>query len=114
MNKMIAYCGLDCETCEARLATVSDDDYFREKVALKWSALNGAVITREMINCTGCRIDGAKTPYCESMCPIRKCAGAKALETCGDCAEKRDCEKLGAILANSEDARRNVRKEEGK
>ena len=25
MNDYIAYCGLDCETCEARLATVNND-----------------------------------------------------------------------------------------
>ena len=26
MNEYTAYCGLDCETCEARLATVNNDD----------------------------------------------------------------------------------------
>ena len=35
MNKYIAYCGLDCETCEARIATVNDDNELREEVA-KW------------------------------------------------------------------------------
>ncbi len=25
MNKYIAYCGLDCESCEARLATVNNN-----------------------------------------------------------------------------------------
>ena len=26
MTDYIAYCGLDCETCEARLATVNNDN----------------------------------------------------------------------------------------
>lgn len=41
MNDYIAYCGLNCETCEARLATVNNDDALRSKVAKLWSELNG-------------------------------------------------------------------------
>lgn len=26
MNEFIAYCGLDCEKCEARIATMNNDD----------------------------------------------------------------------------------------
>ena len=33
MKEYIAYCGLNCETCEARLATMKNDDALREKVA---------------------------------------------------------------------------------
>ena len=29
MNKFIAYCGLDCEKCEARIATINNDDILR-------------------------------------------------------------------------------------
>ena len=108
MKELIAYCGLDCESCEARTATVRNDDALREKVAALWSELNGMEITSEMINCVGCRIDGAKTPYCESLCPIRQCALGKTLETCGSCAEHRTCEKLGMILKNNGEARRNL------
>ena len=81
MKELIAYCGLDCESCEARIATARNDNALREKVAALWSELNGVEITSEMINCVGCRIDGAKTPYCESLCPIRQCALGKKLET---------------------------------
>ena len=108
MKELIAYCGLDCESCEARTATVRNDDALREKVAALWSELNGVEITSEMINCVGCRIDGAKTPYCESLCPIRQCALGKTLETCGNCAEHMTCEKLGMILKNNGEARRNL------
>ena len=98
MKKYIAYCGLDCESCEARLATVNNDATLRQKVAKEWSKLNGVEITPEMINCVGCRIDGIKTPYCEALCPIRQCALKRNLETCGSCGEMDGCEKLGMII----------------
>ena len=101
----IAYCGLDCEKCEARLATVNDDNELRSKVAREWSELNSVEITPEMINCSGCRIDGVKTPYCDSLCPIRQCAREKQMETCGGCLEMKSCEKVGAIIGNNSDAR---------
>lgn len=87
MNDFIAYCGLDCEACEARLTTMNNDNALRVKVAKNWSELNGVEITAEMINCTGCRIDSVKTPYCQSLCPIRQCAMGKEIETCGKCSE---------------------------
>ena len=98
----------DCERCEARLATVRNDEALRESVARRWSALNGVEITPEMINCAGCRVDGVKTPYCESLCPIRQCALQKCAETCGNCAEMETCEKVGMILGNNAEARRNL------
>ena len=33
MGDMIAYCGLDCEKCDAYLATIHDDQALREKTA---------------------------------------------------------------------------------
>ncbi len=109
MKDFIAYCGLDCETCEARIATANDDDALRVKVAKLWSELNGVEITPEMINCAGCRIDGVKTPYCDSLCPIRQCAMNKKVETCGSCCDLETCEKVGMIIKNNEDALHNLR-----
>ena len=109
MNQYIACCGLDCETCEARLATVNNDDALRAKVAKLWSDLNGVEITPEMINCVGCRINGVKTPYCESLCPIRQCALGRGVETCGNCSEMESCEKLGAITEHNSDALKRLK-----
>ena len=108
MNKLIAHCGLDCEKCEARIATLNNDDALRERVAKKWSELNGVEITPSMINCLGCRMDGVKTPYCEAMCPIRQCALRKRIATCADCAEMTICSKLAPILSHSDEARSNI------
>lgn len=104
MNDYIAYCGLDCESCEARIATVNDDNELRNKVAKEWSELNHMEITPEMINCSGCRIPGAKTPYCEKLCPIRQCAMERKVETCGACPEMSTCKKVSMVTANNPEA----------
>ena len=109
MKPYIAYCGLDCETCEARLATINDDKELREKIAKEWSELNHIEITPEMINCEGCRIDGVKTPYCDSLCPIRQCGLKKGYETCGDCNELEACKKIAMVISNNKEALRNLK-----
>ena len=58
MKNLIAYCGLDCGTCNARKAMLANDDALREKVARLWSELNGADITPEMIHCKDCQTVG--------------------------------------------------------
>jgi hypothetical protein len=109
MKELIACCGLDCEMCDARIATVHDDDALREKTARLWSEMNHVPITKEMIHCMGCRADGAKTPYCDSLCEIRKCALEKGLDTCGDCSELERCKTVGMVLGSSPDALKNLR-----
>ncbi len=109
MKKRIAYCGLDCERCDAYLATVRDDQKLRERTAKLWAELNQAPILPEHINCAGCRADGVKTVYCETLCEIRRCAQKKGVATCGDCPDLERCQTVGAIFSNSPDARRNLR-----
>lgn len=111
MNEYIAYCGLNCETCEARIATINNDDELRSKVAKEWSELNKVTIIPEMINCTGCRVEGVKTPFCESLCTIRKCAKEKNYETCGKCKELEKCEKVKVIIENNKEALNNLIKQ---
>ena len=108
MDRYIAYCGLNCGTCEAHLATVNHDEALRAKVAKQWSEWNRAEITPDMIYCDGCRLDGLKTPYCESLCTIPRCAREKGLETCGDCPDKATCPDLHVIVWNNETARKNL------
>ena len=108
MNGYIAYCGLDCEACEARKATVENDQALREKVAKEWSELNKVEITPEMINCAGCRIPGPKTPFCDSLCPIRQCAQGKGIETCGGCPEMKACDQLKMITGTNKEALRRL------
>ena len=108
MQEKIAVCGLDCEKCDAYVATKTNDDALREKVAREWSAMNHVTITPGMINCDGCRANGRKTPYCASLCPVRQCALGKGVETCADCEAIATCETIAPILGYSEEAKKNL------
>ena len=109
MKKMIAYCGLDCEKCDAYIATVRDDQELREKTAKAWTELNQVPILPEHINCQGCRAEGIKTVFCDSLCEIRQCALKKGVETCGNCGELEKCQNVGIILAGNPEARKNLK-----
>ena len=81
MKQLIACCGLDCEGCDARIATVGNDNELREKTARKWSEMNNAPeITAATINCMGCR----------------------------DCKELNSCPIVGAVFLHAPDAKENL------
>ena len=109
MRDMIAYCGLDCEKCDAYLATIHDDQTLREKTAKLWAELNNAPIMPEHINCEGCRVNRIKTVYCDSLCRIRQCALKKGMTTCGDCTEMEKCQTVGTITSNNSAALKNLK-----
>ncbi len=93
MEKLIACCGLNCVACEARIATIANDDELRAQTAEKWKGQYGADITSEMINCTGCREEGVKIGHCAD-CGIRNCVKSKDFQTCADCEKLENCELL--------------------
>lgn len=101
MRDMIGYCGLDCEKCDAYLATVHNDQALREKTAKQWAELNQAPIRPEHINCEGCRVDGMKTIYCETLCDIRQCALKRGVAVCGVCPDVETCPTVAKITANN-------------
>ena len=109
MRDTIAYCGLDCEKCDAYIATKNNDQALREKTAKAWAELYNSPILPEHINCEGCRIDGIKMIYCDKMCGIRKCAMKKGFTTCGDCPELETCQTVGFVISNNSDALKNLR-----
>ena len=97
MTKLISCCGLDCSACDARIATLADDNELRAATAEKWKIqYNSPDITAEMINCTGCREPGVKFGYC-LVCGIRSCAKTKGFSTCGECPELEKCDTVGMV-----------------
>ena len=108
MTPLIAYCGLDCARCEARTATLHNDDTLREQVARQWSEWNHVDIPASSINCLGCRTEGVKCPYCDSMCPIRQCALRREVSHCGECPESPNCHLLQQVHHNAPEARANL------
>ena len=109
MKDMIGYCGLDCKKCDAYIATVNDDRALREKTAKLWAELNNAPILPEHINCEGCRMDGAKTVFCEHICEVRQCALKRDVATCVGCSELETCPTVGVILENNPEALENLK-----
>ncbi len=109
MEKVIACCGLNCATCDARIATLANDNELRAQTAEKWKVQHGAVdITAEMINCTGCREDGVKFAHCNE-CEIRKCADEKEFKTCAQCNELDTCETVKSLLQFVPEALTNLK-----
>lgn len=109
MEKFIACCGWDCALCEARIATLTNDDELREKTAERWRIQhNSPGLKAEMINCTGCRSDGIIFDYCKH-CEIRLCVASKNYRTCGECDQLENCQVLNKVLQYVPDALENLK-----
>lgn len=105
MPEMIACCGIDCDTCEAQIATKTNDEALRRKTAVEWSKSFGHDFKPEEINCTGCTTEaGPHVAYCESMCEIRKCARKRKLANCSACADY-GCATIAAFHKNVPEAK---------
>jgi hypothetical protein len=109
MEKLIACCGYNCATCDARIATVTNDNELRAKKAEEWKIqYNTADISPEMINCTECRGDGVIIGHCQH-CEIRNCVRSKGFQTCADCNEMEICQTLEKVLRYVPDALENLK-----
>lgn len=110
MEKIISCCGLNCATCDARIATLANDDNLRAQTAEKWKVQhNAAGITPEMINCTGCREEGVKFNHCNN-CDIRKCADNKGFRTCAECKELETCAIIKGLHQYVPEALENLKR----
>ena len=96
MEKLVACCGLDCSTCDAQIATATNDEALRAQTAEKWKVQFSPDITPEMINCTGCRVEGVKFAHC-TQCEIRNCVQSNGFQTCADCEKLESCVLLKNI-----------------
>jgi hypothetical protein len=97
MEKLISCCGLNCSTCDARIATIKNDDELRRITAEKWrTAYNAPELSPIMINCTGCREEGLKFNHCE-VCEIRNCVRAKGFQTCAECQDMETCSIVSGV-----------------
>lgn len=108
MEKLISCCGINCASCDARKATITNDNELRAKTAETWRSQHSPDITAEMINCTGCREVGVKFNHCEK-CEIRNCADSKNFKTCGECDKLENCAILNNVLQFVPDALNNLK-----
>jgi hypothetical protein len=109
MEKIISCCGLNCAECEARIATLANDDKLRAETAEKWmKQFNATGITAEMINCTGCMEHGVKVGHCYE-CQVRNCVISKGFKTCAECEKMETCDIVGQIHKFVPSAMENLR-----
>ncbi|MHA1907376.1 MAG: DUF3795 domain-containing protein [Candidatus Thorarchaeota archaeon] len=101
VSSNIAYCGLDCDACPAKLAKMNDDDDLRTKMQQEWGS-DEYPLSMNDINCDGCKTsDGVHFKFCAS-CSVRKCASEKGVETCAHC-DNYGCDILETWLSNAGD-----------
>ena len=106
MDKIIAYCGLNCSECPAYVATQSGDPAELERVAAQWrEAFNMPDLTAESVICDGClQTDGGRLScYCAT-CAIRACAVERSVVNCAHCADFA-CDKLAAFWVHAPEAK---------
>jgi Protein of unknown function (DUF3795) len=109
MNKLIACCGLNCETCDAYIATIQNSDELRKQTAEKWGKMyHSPEIKAESINCTGCRSAGVKFAHCYE-CKIRTCVTSKGFETCGECSSLETCKIVAMVHQYVPEALNNLK-----
>jgi hypothetical protein len=106
MEKMIAYCGIECSKCPALIAKKENNDELRKKTAEEWSKQFNAEMKPEDINCDGCLSTGVLVGYC-NICEIRKCGIEKKVENCAYCNDY-ICEKLEKWFKNVPDAKNRL------
>jgi len=107
MDKIIAFCGLDCAECPAFIATQKNDDNERKKVAELWNKDYKTNLKPEAINCLGCITEsGSIFNYCQ-VCEIRKCGKERKVKNCGYCSDY-PCELLNKFLVQVPKAKVNL------
>jgi hypothetical protein len=118
MDKIIAFCGLDCAECPGLIATQKNDDNERRKVAELWNKEYKTNVKPEDINCLGCITEsvtpGVQRPtgaelvfnYCK-VCEIRKCGRGKKIKNCAYCVDY-PCELLNKFLVQSPKSKANL------
>ena len=95
---MIAYCGLECDSCPIHLATLENDLVkqikMRIEIAEQLSKIYGTTPKPEIItDCDGCKDNNGRLFAPCADCRIRKCAIDKNMINCAYCSDFA-CEKL--------------------
>lgn len=114
MNKMIAYCGLDCNTCPIYLVTREKN---KEKQKEKRKEIVNLIKEHygldfrlgDITDCDGCMGETGRLFSACKDCPIRKCARKKRIESCAYCNEY-ICETLEEFFKKEPDARVRLNK----
>lgn len=101
--EQIAPCGIDCNNCDAYIATLTGNTELRLKLAENYLAQYYKEIDPETLYCDACSSEGRHIGFCAE-CEIRACAFGKGYSTCAECSEF-PCEKGSFIWTESSKSR---------
>lgn len=82
----ISYCGIKCDQCPIFIATKTNDEKMKEKLAQEYSSEKCTFISKDM-ECAGCRSSYAEHSKMCGGCEIRLCGKTRDIITCAECAE---------------------------
>jgi hypothetical protein len=81
---IVARCGYRCDLCPAYKGNVRGPDD-QQRTSDGWFKYYGFRIPQEQICCDGCLDERLAARRIDTNCPIRPCAIARGVETCGHC-----------------------------
>jgi len=90
-KRLSAVCGLFCPACSVFIGT-------KEDPARLYVIAQRVQRPVEELRCSGCRSE-KRCFYCDSNCKMSKCAAAKRVDFCGECAEY-PCKDLKVFQAD--------------
>ena len=79
----MAYCGIECSTCDIYLA--AQDPEAAQRLADVWKSRGNANAKPEWFRCQGCR--GDRSVRWTDDCKIAGCCEEKELQDCSQCAD---------------------------
>jgi Protein of unknown function (DUF3795) len=90
MAELVAFCGLDCQTCPIHLATGQQDKAAKARMRTEFAGfckehygIDRAA--QDITDCDGCRAENGRLFPASRMCRIRQCARQKHVENCAWC-----------------------------
>ena len=106
-EKVVAYCGLICNDCDAYEATQAADMVALEKITKETPARFEMEQTAADAMCDGClAITGHQIGYCLE-CSIRLCGIQRHVENCAHCDDYA-CDKLTGFWQMAPQAKANL------
>jgi hypothetical protein len=114
VNEMIAYCGLDCQTCPIYLVAREKNkekqkEEKKEIVKLIKEHYGLDFKLEDITDCDGCRSETDSLFSACKDCSIRSCARERKLESCAHC-ENYICRTLEEFFAKEPDAKMRLNK----
>ena len=91
MDKLIAYCGINCSTCPLFIATSTENISLKQELAGKWGEIYNCTFDIEEMKCYGCK-SGRKF-FLSDKCNITQCNTSKGVHTCKQCSNS-PCKRI--------------------